>query len=263
MKFTSLKKEFESNYIKSLPVFTHLNLTANEIKLIELVHSYQRERKTFYMNHEDIADYLVINRGKTKRKVVGNIIGTVKRKGYITTITTHNFNGKNGGSSTTIEVNEAFLESELHKIFNQKEETTETISLSNQEAKSEINSVLVNIETYEKNPEPDKVSRYDERLRIEQENIQWVKELNEMEDSVEQLEIFEIKHENDADAMLYKEIDNIVDFITLLRKLIRKDSFSAKKGAIQYLIDLENVKDLQYLKNAFKEIILKDISIKK
>src|SRR5690606_3343118 len=61
---------------------------------------------------------LALGDTKTKAKSVGNIIAKLRKKGYITTVTSHNFNGKNGGSSTTITVNETFLEAQLHAAFN-------------------------------------------------------------------------------------------------------------------------------------------------
>ena len=114
MEFISLNDAFATNFIKSLPQLTRLDLTANEIKLIELVLSYTRNGQNFYMNHTTLADYLVLGQTKTKAKSVGNIVSKLRKKGYIEAVTSHNFNGKNGGSSTTITVNETFLEVQLN-----------------------------------------------------------------------------------------------------------------------------------------------------
>jgi len=91
---------------------------ANQIKLIELVLSYTRKGNDFYMNHTAIADHLVIGKTVNRAKTAGNIIGQLKKKGYITTTLTHNYNGKNGGSSLTIKVDETFLEQMLQVAFN-------------------------------------------------------------------------------------------------------------------------------------------------
>ncbi|KGO78608.1 hypothetical protein Q763_17635 [Flavobacterium beibuense F44-8] len=124
MKFTSLQDAYK-NYIQSFPEFTHLDLTANEIKLIELILSYTRRSLNFYMNYSDIADYLVVKKGKAKAKVVEKIIRGLGTKGYIIKETKHNYNGKQGGSSTTISVNETFLEEQLHRAFNPERFTSQ------------------------------------------------------------------------------------------------------------------------------------------
>jgi hypothetical protein len=135
MKFTSLKDAYQ-NYIQSFPEFTHLDLTPNEIKLIELILSYTRTGGQFYMNYTDIADYLYVSKGKNKAKTVERIVRGLNKAGYIIKETTHNFNGRNGGSSANMRVNEAFLEEQLHKVFNPKpihiEPVGETIPLEAQ-----------------------------------------------------------------------------------------------------------------------------------
>lgn len=125
MEFKSLNDAFTNNFIKSLPHLTRLNLTANEKLIIELVLSFKREGLDFYMNHSTITEYLVVGNTKTKAKSVGNIIAKLRKKGYIETVTTHNYNGKNGGSSTTITVNETYLEAQLNAVFNPEPKVAE------------------------------------------------------------------------------------------------------------------------------------------
>lgn len=118
MQFISLEHAFSQDFIKSLPHLTWLKLSANEKLIIELILSFKRQGNDFFMNHATVAEYLVLGNTKTKAKSVGNIISKLKKKGYITTSQSHNYNGKNGGSSSTIVVDEVFLEQKLKEAFN-------------------------------------------------------------------------------------------------------------------------------------------------
>lgn len=117
IEFTSLNNSFSNNFIKSLPHLTRLDLTANEKLVVELVLSFTHKGLDFYMNHATIAEYLALGNTKTKTKSAGNFISKLRKKGYIETVTTHNYNGNNGGLSTTITVNETFLEAQFHAVF--------------------------------------------------------------------------------------------------------------------------------------------------
>lgn len=141
MKFTSLQDAYK-NYIQSFPEFTHLDLTANEIKLIELILSYTRRDLNFYMNYSDIADYLVVSKGKNKAKVIEKIVRSLTTKGYIIKDTKHNYNGKQGGSSTTMQIDESFLEEQLHRAFNPER----FMSSENEEDNIEQTTAITHVE---------------------------------------------------------------------------------------------------------------------
>lgn len=245
MKFTSLNEAFANSFIKSLPVLTRLNLTANEIKLIELVLSYTRNGQDFFMNYAAIADYLVVGNTKDKAKTVGNIVRSLKKKGYITTIQTHNFNGKNGGSSVKIAVDENYLEQQLHRIFNMEvvaDQNTPQVSLplEGQRIKMAI-----------QNPIPS------------QTNDDFIAELEAMENEEQILPTIATPSDSDkmGDALqnvvsILKETDTVEGFNSMLKLIMGEDYFHGKKSALLYLIENKLGYDLDELKEAFEILIL-------
>ena len=205
MEFTSLKQMYNNN-IQSFPELTHLDLSANQIKLIELVLSYTRKGKNFYMNHTAIADRLVIKKTDNRAKTVGNIIGQLKKKGYITTIQTFNYNGKNGGSSVTLTVDEVYLEQQLRAAFN----SVEVLDQNTPQAPPVFKLQPVKIQLPNANPSSSAVT---ESLQSNSENpkqtaAQFAAELDAMED--EPRDIPELpwlaKHETFEDESEPKEV---------------------------------------------------------
>jgi len=246
MNFISLDHALSNNFIKSLPHLTRLNLNANEIKLIELVLSFTRKGNQFYMNYADIAEYLHLGDTKTKAKSVGNIVLSLKTKGYIITDTTHNFNGKNGGSSANLKVDEAFLERQLAAFFNPLIEavTEDQISL-----KAEANTVEVAVAP---NPVLSAAKTFIDELSELDNHGETVIEYDGLEPAYENPETIV----NDNDAISYKNIETLPKFETMLKRLMRKNSMRSKKSAIQFMIDNKNGWDIDKMKQAFEALVL-------
>lgn len=246
MNFTSLDDVLSKNFIKSLPHLTRLDLNANEIKLIELVLSFTRKGNQFYMNYADIAEYLHLGDTKTKAKTVGNIVLSVKAKGYIITDTTHNFNGKNGGSSANLKVDEIFLERQLHAFFNPLIEAV---------AEGQI-SLISEADTVEV------AAASSPKVSTAKSSVDELAELDNQDETCIGYSVLEPAYEspeiivNDADAMSYKNIETIPKFETMLKRLIRKSSMSSKKSAIQYMIDNQHGWDIDKMKKAFEALVL-------
>lgn len=247
MNFTSLDDALSKNFIKSLPHLTRLNLNANEIKLIELVLSFTRNGNQFYMNYADIAAYLHLGDTKNKAKSVGNIVLNTKAKGYVITDTTHNFNGKNGGSSANLKVDEVFLERQLNAFFNPAAATVAEEHISSlEEAKPIETSVVLN-------PEITPEKSLSEKLEgFENQDGNCVVNYDELEPSSDKHNTVSV----DSDAMSYKCIETLHGFEAMLKRLIRKDTMSSKKSAIQYMIDNKNSWDIDEMKQAFEALIL-------
>ena len=91
-------------YIKSYPILKKLNLSPLKIDIIQLILSYQSNNQKFYMDYGKIADIL----SSTRNSITKNI-SELNVSNYIETIHSSNFNGKNGGSSTTIKVNMDYI----------------------------------------------------------------------------------------------------------------------------------------------------------
>jgi len=249
MNFTSLDDALSKSFIKSLPHLTRLDLSANEIKLIELVLSFTEKGNEFYMNYSNIANYLHLGNTKNKAKSVSNIVAKAKAKGYITSETTHNFNGKNGGSSANLKVNKIFLETQIHEAFNPNSETTTKDQISRLKATTteeadkipnrELNSVKSFIEELQKLDEQvDNIIKYDK-----------LEPLVEKPNSVS----------DDKDVQSYMNIKTLGEFEVMLKRLIRKESMTGKKSAIQYLIDNSEGWDIRELKKAFEALVLKPL----
>ncbi|NMH28062.1 hypothetical protein [Flavobacterium silvaticum] len=276
MEFTSLNDAFSNHFIKSLPHLTRLDLTANEIKIIELVLSYTRNGQQFYMNHSEIAKHLVLKDTKTKAKSVGNLISKLKKKGYVTTVTSHNFNGKNGGSSTTIRVNEAFLERQLYNVFSK--DLPEPANLAEAQIALASNAILSfqNDEVCYDNDspiEPAKPNTY--KPQPTSEFIAELKEMEEMDDEPRlPLNLLRLEYENDfenndSDEAMFNprikvkmdllEIDcsqmNEAAFKNHLQKVIRVESMSGWRGAIQTLIENKEAWKLEYCKGGLTHLI--------
>lgn len=244
MNFTSLDEVLKGNFIKSIPHLTRLDLTANEIKLIELVLSFTRNGNEFYMNYADIAKYLYLGDTKTKAKVVGNIVLSAKAKGYIITDTTHNFNGKNGGSSANLKVNEAFLEGKLHAYFN----PVALIAIEDQI------STLEEEKTTEQRISP-KLQRVPKKTFMEElADLDKEDEANAY-DNKESILYDEEIASNDENKAYYQDITDLSEFTTMLKRLIRKESMSNNRLAIQYMIDNPKGWDIKVMKEAFEALV--------
>lgn len=102
-KLEELQKEaFNFEFIKSYPILNRLKgIRLTEIRLIELVLSYQHNDKDFYMGYHNIAEILDI-----KYQTVCDMVCRLDKKGLITSINTNNYNGIKGGSSSRLSVNE-------------------------------------------------------------------------------------------------------------------------------------------------------------
>lgn len=102
----------EGGFIMSFPPLSKLPINSSEKSLIELVLSYTDNKQLFYMNYKDIAPYV----GFSKPQSVKNLICNLRKKGYISSKQSHNYNGSTGGSSTSIVVNEDFINRLLSSI---------------------------------------------------------------------------------------------------------------------------------------------------
>ena len=264
MEFKSLNDSFSNHFIKSIPVLTRLNLTANEIKLIELVLSYTRNEKkkqTFYMNHSEIAEHLVVRDTLTKAKSVGNIIGKLKKKGYIDTVTIPNFNGQNGGSSTTITVNETFLEAQLHAAFN----CLEVLDQNTPQALPALalEPVLMQLSNVTPSGSTDAEFLPSNSETRTQTAAEFVAELDAMDDelrpplSLPSLKDFGDPNEDQKEDYGYREFETLRGFKSLLQGLIGLDQMYLKRGTLQQLIDNDMGWDLNKMKEAFANTVLK------
>lgn len=103
----------EGGFIMSFPPLSKLPINSSEKSLIELVLSYTDNKQLFYMNYKDIAPYI----GFSKPQSVKNLIYNLRKKGYISSKQSHNYNGSTGGSSTSIVVNEDFINQLLRSIL--------------------------------------------------------------------------------------------------------------------------------------------------
>jgi hypothetical protein len=106
---TTKEKLNKTNYVKSYPIFNKLPLNNTQLKLIELVLSYQMANRECFLNRKDIADYLKLKNART----VNDLILILKKAGYISTNQKHNLKINSGimsgGSSSTIIVNLEFI----------------------------------------------------------------------------------------------------------------------------------------------------------
>jgi hypothetical protein len=100
-KLEKLQKEINKiGFIKSYPILGKLDITPLDRLLIELVLSYQDNKQELYMNYRKVAETLCVGRQSIK-----NSVCRLKKKGYIITDNTTNYNGSTGGSSTKLFTN--------------------------------------------------------------------------------------------------------------------------------------------------------------
>ena len=102
-------------FIKSFPILNKLNIRPTEVKIIELVLSYQDNNQQFFMNYSDIAELLVIG-----KQTVKDCVSRLKKLTYLTTKNSSNYNGKDGGSSTTLFVNVDKIAKDIDAIPTEK-----------------------------------------------------------------------------------------------------------------------------------------------
>ena len=120
------------NFIKSYPVLKKLPITKLDKELIELVLSYQANNLTFFMKYTSICEELDI-----KYQSVKNSISKLKKLGYLITNHSSNYNGIQGGSSTTLAVNTYLIEQQLeqlslssnNEVVNNESETFEEVKI--------------------------------------------------------------------------------------------------------------------------------------
>jgi len=249
MNFTSLDDALSKSFIKSLPHLTRLDLSANEIKLIELVLSFTEKGNEFYMNYSNIADYLHLGNTKNKAKSVGNIVAKAKAKGYITSETTHNFNGKNGGSSANLKVNKILLETQIHKAFNRDTETTTKGKISRLQAAT--TGVCHKMPIREFNP----AKSFIEELKELDKQVDSISKYDKLESVVDKPNSVS----DDKDVQNYMDIETLREFEAMLKRLIRKESMKGKKSAIQYMIENSEGWDIREIKEAFESLVLRPL----
>jgi hypothetical protein len=91
-------------YIKSYPILKQLPITPIQIEILQLVLSYQSNNQDFHMGYDKIAQIL----SSTTNSITKNI-SILNKNNYIQTNHTSNYNGKDGGSSTSIKVNMDYI----------------------------------------------------------------------------------------------------------------------------------------------------------
>jgi hypothetical protein len=131
------KEKLGFGYIKSYPILKQLNIKPLELDILQLVLSYTDNDKVFFMSHDKIANIL-----SSTESSIGNTISKLKKKNYIITYHSTNYNGKDGGSSTTIKVNMEYI---IH-LLTSNELSNESDSLIPQEVKQSVKSKKKDIE---------------------------------------------------------------------------------------------------------------------
>jgi hypothetical protein len=121
------KKITGFEFIKSYPMLSRLPISSKQKDIIELILSYQHNGREFYMNYSDIAEIVYMKNSN----VVKVNISALNKLGYISTVNTKNYNGKNGGSSTSIKVNEDYIIELITKTL------TDTLNIVSNEVKVE------------------------------------------------------------------------------------------------------------------------------
>ena len=95
------QKHNKIGYIKSYPILTNIEeISLNDIKLIELVLSYQDNDQEFKMSYEHLGN--IIN---TKASTIGNIVLKLTKLGVVISDTKSNFDGVKGGKVTKLSIN--------------------------------------------------------------------------------------------------------------------------------------------------------------
>lgn len=125
-KLIELNKEaYGREFIKSLPIIRITNLTPTNIRLIELVLSFQNDKKPFQMRYEKIAEYIGA-KGKNKEQTVANNILALKKLHLISTKNNSNYKGdkiRGGGSKTFLVVNIEELYNYVQSFRNEQSST--------------------------------------------------------------------------------------------------------------------------------------------
>lgn len=100
-KLEKIQKELTKfEFIKSYPVLNKIFTSNGEIRLIELILSYQDNDKVFYMDYDMIGELLFL-----KTQSVKNIVYRLNKLKVITSTNSKNYDGTKGGSSSTLFVN--------------------------------------------------------------------------------------------------------------------------------------------------------------
>lgn len=248
MEFKSLEEAFTSQFIKSIPHLTRLALTANEIKIIELVLSFRRNGMDFYMNYKNIAEYLVIGDTKHKAKSVGNIIRKLEKKKILMKDTTSNFNGANGGSSAKLYIDEPLLDKLLQEVFR----------------KVVVDAPIAQPDAPQAFNEPGDST---ESLKDDKPSKSFIQELQEMDENAEQnqpsmddfIATFEDEVTGGIEADSYRDIPTVEEFKQMLQQLLRGKRYSSQKLSILHMIDNPKDWDIDTMKEAFVHLVLSNI----
>lgn len=105
-KFETYQQKLNGiQFIKSYPFLSKLPITILQKDLIELVLSFQNNNKKFEMSYSSISEIL----SSKNKEVIKVNISQLKKLNFIKTINTKNYNGVNGGSSTSIIVDEDYI----------------------------------------------------------------------------------------------------------------------------------------------------------
>lgn len=141
-KLEQLQKETSGiGFIKSYPILNKYTNRYLDIRLIELILSFQDNDQVFYMRYSDIAEKL-----GTKKQSIADAVCRLKKSGALNVVNTKNYNGIAGGSNSTLEVN---LDVIISTITSTKEDTpieVKTIEKEIIEVVEEINIDLDEVE---------------------------------------------------------------------------------------------------------------------
>jgi len=107
------QEESGFNFIKSYPILNKICKSPLEKSILELILSYQDKNCEFYMNNSEISKIF-----NCKLQSVKNAIHSLKKKEWILSTNTSNYNGTGGGSSSTHFVNLALIISLLKNDSN-------------------------------------------------------------------------------------------------------------------------------------------------
>ncbi|WP_026838717.1 hypothetical protein [Gillisia sp. JM1] len=140
-----LNRENHGNdFIKSYPILRTGNLTPTEIRLIELVLSFESNKKVFQKRYENIARDIGLS-GKNPRRSVANIVSKLKELELISTDHKSNYKGEGsngGGSKTFLSVNLDVLCEYIQSFIDVK--TVEDVKITSTEKPlSEVTDVEV------------------------------------------------------------------------------------------------------------------------
>lgn len=103
-------------FIKSYPILKKILKENNQIEVLQLALSYHYNEQVLYLNHKTIAEIF-----NCKTQSIRNTVNDLVKKGFISTTIKSNYNGVNGGSSSTIIVNITAITNALEGITNNVE----------------------------------------------------------------------------------------------------------------------------------------------